>query len=95
VSRGVSGGQLIESVSPIYPSQARRSHVEGTVVLTAVIMEDGTVRDVKVVEGPATLAQSAVDAVKQRRYQPFELDGKPVKNEIRIRVDFKLSTEGH
>jgi len=95
VSRGVSGGQLIESVSPVYPSQARRSHVEGTVVLTAVIMEDGTVRDVKVVEGPATLAQSAVDAVKQRRYQPFELDGKPVKNEIRIRVDFKLSTEGH
>ena len=46
-------------------------------------MEDGTVGDVKVVEGPPELAPSAVDAVKHWRYKPFELDGKPVEeNEI-------------
>jgi len=93
VSQGVSGGQLIHRVAPVYPAQARRSHVEGTVVLAAVIMEDGSVRSVKVVEGPATLAQSAVEAVKLWRYQPFELDGKPVKNEIRINVDFKFPSD--
>ncbi len=89
-SRGVSGGQLVQHVPPVYPIQARLRHLEGKVVLTAVIMEDGTVRDVKVVDGPPLLGQSAADAVKDWRYKPFELDGKPLKNEIRITVDFKL-----
>jgi TonB family protein len=93
VSQGVSGGQLLHRVAPVYPAQARRSHIEGTVVLAAVIMEDGSVRSVKVVQGPATLAQSAVEAVRLWRYQPFELDGKPVKNEIRINVDFKFPSD--
>jgi TonB family protein len=90
VSQGVSGGQLVHRVPPVYPAQARLLHVEGTVILAAVIMEDGTVRDVKVIEGLPLFAQSAVAAVKGWRYKPYELDGKPVKNEIRITVDFKL-----
>jgi TonB family protein len=89
VSQGVSGGQLLHRVSPVYPAQARLLRLEGKVILAAMVMEDGTVGDVKVVEGAPALAQSAVDAVKHWRYQPFELDGKPVKNEIRINVDFK------
>jgi TonB family protein len=93
VSQGVSGGQLMRSVVPVYPVQARRLHVEGTVVLTAVVMEDGSVSHVKVVGGPATLVQSAVDAVKQRHYQPFELDGKPVQHETTISVDFKFPSD--
>ena len=90
VSRGVSGGQLIHSVPPVYPAQARLLRSEGKVVLSAMIMEDGTVSDAKVVEGSPVFAQSAIDAVKTWRYKPYELDGKPVKNEIRITVDFKL-----
>jgi protein TonB len=58
-----------------------------------MVMEDGTLRDVKVVEGSPTLVQSAVEAVRRWRYEPFELDGKPVKNEIRISVDFKLPSD--
>jgi TonB family protein len=90
VSQGVSGGQLVHSVFPVYPAQARALRLEGRVVLDAVIAEDGTLRDIKVVEGPSLLAQSAVDAVQQWRYKPYEIDGKPVKNEIRIKVDFKF-----
>ena len=90
VSQGVSGGQLVHSVFPVYPAQARALRLEGRVVLDAVIAEDGSLRDIKVVEGPSLLAQSAVDAVQQWRYKPYELDGKPVKNEIRIKVDFKF-----
>ncbi len=88
VSQGVSGGELIRRVSPMYPSQARAERMQGTVVLAATVMEDGTVRDVKVVQGSPVLAESAVDAVKRWRYQPFVLDGKPVKNSVRINVDF-------
>jgi TonB family protein len=90
VSRGISGGQLLHRVEPVYPAEALLLRLEGTVTLAATVMEDGTVRDVKVVEGLPELAAAAVDAVKQRRYEPFELDGKPVKNEIGISVEFKL-----
>jgi TonB family protein len=90
VSQGVSGGQLVHRVPPVYPAQARLQRLEGTVVLAATVMEDGTVRDVKVVEGPPVLAQSAVDAVKYWRYKPYELDGKPVKIETRITLNFKF-----
>ena len=93
VSQGVSGGQLIRRVAPVYPAQARLLRLEGKVILAAVVMEDGNLRDVKVVEGSPVLAPSAVEAVKRWRYKPFELDGKPVKNEIQIRVDFKLPSD--
>ncbi|MFZ0798011.1 MAG: TonB family protein [Terriglobales bacterium] len=95
VSRGVSGGQLVHRVPPVYPAQARALHLEGTVMLAAVIMEDGTLRDVRVIEGEPLLAQSAADAVKLWRYKPYELDGKPVKNLIRIKVDFKFPESNH
>jgi TonB family protein len=90
VSAGISGGQPIHRVAPVYPPQALQVHKQGTVVLTATVIEDGTVHDIKVVEGPEIFANSAVEALKQWRYQPFQLDGKPVKNEIRINVDFKF-----
>ena len=77
-------------VQPLYPAQARALHLEGKVVLAALIAEDGKLRDVKVVTGQPLLAQSAVEAVKRWRYKPYELDGKPVKNEIRINIEFKF-----
>jgi protein TonB len=38
-------------------------------------------------------AQSAVDAVKHWRYKPYELDGKPVKIETRITINFKFPSD--
>ena len=93
VSQGVTGGQLMHRVPPVYPAQARLLRLEGTVILAAMVMEDGTVRDVKLVEGSPVLAQSAVDAVKHWRYKPYELDGKPVKTETRITIDFKFPSD--
>ena len=52
-------------------------------------------RDLKVVQGEPVLAQSAVAAVKQWRYQPFLLDGKPVKTETSITIDFKFPSPSH
>ena len=42
---------------PVYPAQARLLRLEGKVVLDATVMEDGTVGDIKVVEGAPELAQ--------------------------------------
>jgi TonB family protein len=93
VSQGVTGGQIVRRVAPVYPAQARMLRLEGTVILTAVVMEDGKVGEVRVVDGSPLLAQSAVDAVKHWRYKPYQLDGKPVKNEITVNVAFKFPSD--
>lgn len=93
VSAGVSGGKLLHSVSPEYPTEARVLRQGGTVVLAATVMEDGTVGAVRVIDGPPAFAQSAVEAVKQWRYKPFALDGKPIKNEIGITLRFKYPSD--
>ena len=95
MSQGVSGGHLLYRVSPIYPAQAKMFRREGKVILNATVMEDGKVRDLEVVQGEPVLAQSAVAAVKQWRYQPFLLDGKPVKTETSITIDFKFPSPSH
>lgn len=91
-SQGVSGGQLLSSSSvlPDYPPAARRLRLEGEVVLQATVMEDGTVGAIKVIKGSPVLAQAAVDAVKHWRYQPYQLNGQPVKNDTKIVVEFTL-----
>jgi TonB family protein len=93
MSKGVSGGQLLHRVSPVYPAQAKMFRLEGKVILDATVMEDGSVRDAKVVQGETVLAKAAVEAVKQWRYQPFVLNGKPVQTETRITIDFRFPSK--
>ncbi|MGA9529696.1 MAG: TonB family protein [Terriglobales bacterium] len=90
ISQGISGGQVLRRVAPIYPAQARNMRVEGRVVVSAMVSEEGRVAEVKVIDGPPALASAAVDAVKAWKYQPFLLDGKPIKRETKITIDFKL-----
>src|SRR5436309_11282326 len=90
ISQGVSEGRLQHRVLPEYPAQARSLRLEGPVVLEAMVMEDGSVHDIKLVSGHPTLARAALDAVRQWRYQPYRLNGKPVAMRTEIRVTFKL-----
>jgi protein TonB len=89
-SEGVTGGTLRHRVSPVYPSQARLQRVEGPVTLDAVVGEDGNVHDVKVLSGNPILAIAAKQAVQQWRYDPFQLNGKPVPIHTRVTIQFKL-----
>lgn len=95
VSMGVTGGQLLYRVVPAYPNQARQQRLQGTVVLAATITEDGRLGEIKVIKGQPLLARSAMDAAKDWRYQPFQLDGKPVRGETTITVDFKYPGLNH
>jgi len=90
VSQGISGGVLERRVNPTYPSQALSTRLQGSVVLRAMIAEDGSVHDLKVVSGQPVLARAAADAVRQWRYRPYRLDGTPVRMQTQITVDFKL-----
>jgi TonB family protein len=70
--------KLISKVAPVYPPAAASQHVHGDVVLDITLKEDGTVDAVNVIDGNAVLADAATTAVKQWRYQPLLVQGKPV-----------------
>ena len=89
ISQGVEGGEIETTVPAIYPTQARAMGQHGTVVLDALIAEDGSVRDVKVVSGPPLLRQAAVDAVRRWKYKPYKLNGKAVTAQTQVKLDFK------
>jgi len=90
ISSGVTGGQIIRQVTPVYPAEARTRGIQGTVALEAMIGEDGTVPQVTVLSGPSSLAKAAQRAVQQWRYTPFQLNGKPVPTRKQITIKFTL-----
>ena len=91
VSRGVSEGLLIHQVKPAYPPIALTAHVQGEVILQAVIGKDGTIQNLRVVSGHPMLIRASVDAVQQWRYRPYMLNGEPVEVETQVRVTFTIS----
>jgi TonB family protein len=91
VSSGVISGLLIHKVAPIYPVEARRARIQGTVVLQAEIGKDGRIADLHLISGPHELASAAIGAVQQWRYKPYLLAGEAVEVETQIQVNFQLS----
>ena len=91
ISAKESEMNLLSKVAPVYPVEAKKAKVSGTVILTATIGKDGSVEQLKVVSGPAPLKQSAMDAVRQWKYKPFLLNGDPVEVETKITVIYSLA----
>jgi TonB family protein len=81
---------LIHRVEPQYPAEAKARHIQGPVVLDIQVMGDGAVGKVAVVSGDPLLTQSAIDAVKQWRYQPEMKNGQEIESEARVTVKFTL-----
>jgi TonB family protein len=89
-SSGISGGTIERFVKPTYPPEALRLRRTGRVVLQAVITKEGTVKEVKVIDGDSLLARAAIDAVAEWRYQPYMLNGQPTQTTMRITIVFNL-----
>ena len=87
----VNPADVISRPQPIYPNAARLAHIEGTVVLSAVISRNGGIQHLQVLSGNALLVQAAVDAVRQWRFRPYILNGEPIEVETQITVNFTLS----
>jgi TonB family protein len=81
---------LIKKVVPIYPEEARRAYIQGTVVLQAEIDKAGDITDLELLNGPIELAGSAVAAVRQWKYRPYLLLGQPVAVRTQIVVNYQL-----
>jgi TonB family protein len=90
VSQKVSQALLISKVDPQYPQNAKQKHIEGVVLLTAVIDARGDVQDLTLASGDPLLASAATEAVKQWKYKPYLLSGEPTNMETQISVSFTL-----
>jgi protein TonB len=86
----VKPAQLLKSVPPVYPPTAKTQRVGGDVKIDALIDAEGNVTTTKILSGPVLLHQAAAAAVKQWKYQPAYLDGKPTAMHLTVTVQFRL-----
>ena len=83
--------QKVRHVAPTYPPIAQAARVSGVVILDALIGEDGSVRDAKVMRSVPLLDAAAVEAVRQWRFTPTLLNGVPVQVIMTVTVRFTLN----
>ena len=86
-------GALVRKIVPEYPAIAKQVHVQGAVVLLAVIGKDGRIEHLQLVNGPALLVGPAMRAVEQWQYRPYILNHEPVEVQTEITVNFVLNQE--
>ncbi|HEY0555314.1 MAG TPA: TonB family protein, partial [Thermoanaerobaculia bacterium] len=90
---GVSPPQLVSAPKPEYPPMARKLRVEGTVVVSILVDENGQVQEVRMAEPikqKAGLNEAALAAARSAHYKPATKDGVRVKMWTRLRIPFKL-----
>ncbi len=90
ISSGVSAGLLLAPIRAVYPSIAKAAHIEGTVMVQAIISKRGTVESARAMSGPAMLQAAALEAVTKARYRPYLLNGEPTEVDTMFTVAFHL-----
>jgi protein TonB len=88
---GMTPPEVIVRVQPRYTEAARKAGVQGTVIVEAIIDEQGRVTNLRVMKSlPMGLDQAATDAVRQWRFKPALLNTRPVKIFWTLTVYFQL-----
>lgn len=93
IGGNVQSAKLVQRVLPVYPVTAKQDRVQGTVLLKAVIGQDGSVLNLEVLNRAvdARLVESALNAVRQWRYSSTLLNGAPVEVVTEVEVNFTLA----
>jgi TonB family protein len=88
---GITPPRLLREVKADYTEEARRRGLAGEVVLEIVVRSDGTIGDVRVLQGLGSgLNERAIEAVRQWRFDPAQRLGKPVDVFVEVAVEFRL-----
>lgn len=81
----------VKRVDPVYTEVARKARVHGIVIIEAVIDRQGNVTEARVLKGlPFGLDQSALNAIRQWKFQPGTLNGQPVPVYYSLTVNFRI-----
>jgi TonB family protein len=94
VGGNLQPAKMLKMTRAVYPEAAKTSGTEGTVIVQAVVLMDGSVGNPVAFAGAdPELAKAAVDAVRQWKYVPAMLNGKPVEVATTVEIDFRLTRE--
>ena len=86
----LAGLAPLKKVDPKYPPELRTLHVDGDVVLYAVIRKDGSVDSIQLVHSvDPRLDANAMEALAQWKFRPAEKHGVPVDLEAVVHIPFR------
>jgi len=90
----LSGPALLSKVDPKYPPTQIKQHVDGEVVLYAIIRKDGSVDSIQLVHGiDPQLDKNSMEALARWVFRPATRDGQPVELEAVVHIPFKFRHE--
>ena len=81
---------LIKRVFPVYPPLARQARIQGTVMLRIIVSKSGDVTELRLLSGHPLLAPAAIEAVRQWKYKPYEVNREVCAVETNVQVNFTL-----
>jgi protein TonB len=85
--------RLVREFKPHYPQAAKDAKIQGSVTVSAVVLEDGSVGEVTVTRSLDTkygLDEEAVKCARKWLFKPGTKDGKPVAVLVEIEIAFEL-----
>ena len=85
--------RLARRADPVYPPDARDANIEGTVIVSALIDEEGNVKDPVVLKGHRLLRSAALDCVSQWQYRPALVNGEAHPVRLSITINFRLDRD--
>jgi periplasmic protein TonB len=89
--RNVTQPVLLWRQDPEYSDEARKAKLQGIVELGIEVNASGQVTNVRVLRSLGLgLDQRAIDAVRQWKFRPGTMDGKPVSTRATVEVNFRL-----
>ena len=86
---GLTPPSLVSQEPLEYPMVARIGKIKGAVTVSAIVDEQGRVKNARATSGNPVLQKAAVDNISARRYRPATKDGAPVKVQIIVQVNFR------
>ena len=86
VNTGALADRAIKKIDPVLPSDAKGT--KGEVLIEVSVDEQGNVASVEGVTGDRVLLDAAIAAVRQWKFDPTKLSGKPVRVIGRLRFRF-------
>jgi len=91
-SGSILSPKVVKRVEPLYPAGARAFGVSGIAIFACVIDKNGSLRDIAMKKGlPApTLSYMAMEALRQWKFEPGTIDGKPVDVLFNLTINYKL-----
>ena len=91
--KNVTTPQVLREVKPDYTPEAKQAGIQGSVEMSVVVKDDGSVGEVTVTKSldqKYGLDDQALIAMKKWQFKPGTKDGKPVAVRVTVEMTFKL-----